>query len=49
MTISNLFLPIFICSGQDHMKTPPTRGWDEIIVEFLNASTSTIEIEQLCC
>jgi len=49
MTISNLFLPIFISSVQDHTKTPPTRGWDEIIAECLNSSTSTIEIELLCC
>ena len=49
MTTSNLFLPIFFSSVQDHNNAPPTRGLDEMIAEFLNSSTVTIEIKQFCC
>ena len=48
-TTSNLSLPNFFSSVQDHNNVPPTRGLDEIIAELLNSSTTTIENKHLCC
>ena len=45
MTTSNLSLPNFFSSVQDHTNVPPTRGLDEIIAELLNSSNVTMEIK----